>query len=62
MYGSIPLLFQEGSIPNFIDHGKDRMKYWKKGSHIQYPTSGASKKKINSALQSIETFFAGSTS
>ena len=26
MYGSTPLLSQKESLPNFIDHGKDRMK------------------------------------
>ena len=31
MYGSTPLLSQKESLPNFIDHGKDRIKYLKKG-------------------------------
>ena len=50
MYGSTPLLFQEESLPNFIDHGKDHMKYCakrEKSSHIRYPTAGTSTKKIN---------------
>ncbi|KAL5516896.1 hypothetical protein EMCRGX_G002335 [Ephydatia muelleri] len=30
MYGSTPLLSQKESLPNFIDHGKDRIKYYEK--------------------------------
>ena len=44
MYGSTPLLSQKESLPNFIDHG------------LRYPTPGASAKKINCALQSVEPF------
>ena len=49
-----------GKSPKF--HRPWQGPYEKGRSHIRYPTTGTSTKKINSALQSIETVFSGNTS
>ena len=36
MYGSTPLLSQKESLPNFIDHGKDHIKYLKKKGEVTF--------------------------